>query len=179
MKRYQKLIAMALAAVLCLGIFAGCSSTDYPSAATPEGFKGILLEATNELREYEGLKPLTYSETLSAKAEEIIKLFQQNEEEAYWDDYWGLLLEGECFYGTLDEKDLLFGAWDEIDNEGHAVRACLWNQYGDSNNQLVLKAEIVQTIMGEDRDMMNAQISKVGFAFGKVNGKNYWIAVMK
>lgn len=179
MKRYQKLIAMALATVLCLGIFAGCSSAEYPSAASPEGFKGILLEVTNEMREYEGQKKLTYSEELSSKAEEIIKLFQENEEDAHWDDNLGLLLVGECFYGTLGENDRLFGAWDEIDDEGHAVRACLWNQYWGSDKIPVVKAEVVQTIMGENKDMLDAEISKVGFAFGEVNGKDYWIAVMQ
>lgn len=185
MKRYQKLIAMALAAVLCLGIFAGCSS----SAVPPEGMNGTLLEVTNEVRKSAGLKALTYDAGLSQKAEEIIKMFQDNEKNAYWDDDLGLVLDGECFYGIFDyENERSYGAWDDIDDEGHAVQACLWAQYDSSLYLSMIKGNLAWDIYNEGKyELMDEAAAKVGFATGKVKvtvegeteERDFWAAVVR
>lgn len=188
MKRYQKLIAMALAAVLCLGIFAGCSS-----AATPEGMNGTLLEVTNYLRKSEGLKALTYDEALSQKAEKIIALFRQGE--LNYDPDYGCRLDGTGFDTLMhteklyDENDTyhVFGAWgdDYYDDENEcwiSTGAYLTNTYDSSIEKLpLLQADLTGQIMwlNETNALMDKAAVKVGFATGKIGEEDFWVAIVQ
>lgn len=182
MKRYQKLVAMAMAAVLCLGIFAGCSGGSSVSAKN-----GLLMTTVKGLREEKSLEPLEYSAELSQKAETIIQVFKTNEQKIEADtDGNSTLKNGEAFrevcqqvgVGTEDSPYAEIG-FDGGEDGSPAVLFLWIPDEAEDTKQVVITDIIGPNGQDMTNPLMSEQAIKVGFASCHFEGRTHWIALVE